>query len=153
MGVKISNLPAIATPALTDIFPVVQSGVTYKETMTQLINLFGFPVIWSNIAGTTQAAAVNNGYVVGNAGLTTITLPATSALGSILEIAGKGAGGWVIAQGAGQQIHIGSSVSTLGAGGSVASTNQYDSIKLVCITDDTIWSCVGGPQSSGLTVV
>lgn len=44
MGVKISNLPAIVTPAFTDIFPVVQAGVTYKETMTQLSGLFGLPV-------------------------------------------------------------------------------------------------------------
>lgn len=35
-GVKISNLPAIVTPAVTDIFPVVQAGVTYKMTITQL---------------------------------------------------------------------------------------------------------------------
>jgi len=39
MGVKISNLPAIVTPALSDVFPVVQSGVTYKETCTQLTTL------------------------------------------------------------------------------------------------------------------
>jgi len=39
MGVKISNLPAIVAPALTDIFPVVQDGVTYKETITQLSTL------------------------------------------------------------------------------------------------------------------
>ncbi|MCF1193416.1 hypothetical protein LRR18_17635, partial [Mangrovimonas sp. AS39] len=44
MGVKISNLPAIVTPALTDVFPVVQAGVTYKETMTQLSSLLGLPV-------------------------------------------------------------------------------------------------------------
>jgi hypothetical protein len=41
MGVKISNLPAIVAPALTDIFPVVQAGVTYKETVTQLATLLG----------------------------------------------------------------------------------------------------------------
>lgn len=35
-GVKISNLPAIVTPNVTDVFPVVQAGVTYKETVTQL---------------------------------------------------------------------------------------------------------------------
>ncbi len=40
-GIKISALPAIATPALTDIFPVVQGGVTYKETITQLSALLG----------------------------------------------------------------------------------------------------------------
>ncbi len=36
MGEKISQLDPIVTPALADIFPVVQSGVTYKETCTQL---------------------------------------------------------------------------------------------------------------------
>lgn len=44
MGVKISNLPAIATPAYTDVLPTVQSGVTYKVTNTQLAGLFGIPV-------------------------------------------------------------------------------------------------------------
>jgi hypothetical protein len=38
-GIKISNLPAIVAPALTDVFPVVQAGVTYKETVTQLQTL------------------------------------------------------------------------------------------------------------------
>lgn len=35
-GVKISALPAIVTPNVTDVFPVVQAGVTYKETVAQL---------------------------------------------------------------------------------------------------------------------
>lgn len=39
MGVKISQLPAVVTPALTDIFPIVQGGVTYHETVTQLVAL------------------------------------------------------------------------------------------------------------------
>ncbi len=41
-GVKISELPAIAAPALTDELPTVQSGVTYKVTNLQLSTLFGF---------------------------------------------------------------------------------------------------------------
>ena len=36
MGTKISNLPVIVTPALTDEFAVVQGNVTYRETITQL---------------------------------------------------------------------------------------------------------------------
>jgi len=40
MGVKISDLPDIVTPTLTDVFPVVQSGVTYKESMADLTSLF-----------------------------------------------------------------------------------------------------------------
>lgn len=38
-GVKISALPAIAAPAASDVFPVVQSGVTYQETITQLATI------------------------------------------------------------------------------------------------------------------
>lgn len=38
-GVKISALPAVPSAQLTDIFPVVQAGVTSKETVTQLISL------------------------------------------------------------------------------------------------------------------
>ena len=41
-GIKISALPAVGSAQLTDIFPVVQGGVTYKETSTQLATLFGF---------------------------------------------------------------------------------------------------------------
>jgi hypothetical protein len=39
-GVKISALPAIVTPALSDLFATVQSGTTYKVTGTQLVSLF-----------------------------------------------------------------------------------------------------------------
>jgi hypothetical protein len=53
MGVKISNLPVIVTPAFTDIFPVVQSGVTYKETFTQLSSLFATAGDNSNITSIT----------------------------------------------------------------------------------------------------
>jgi len=49
MGVKISNLPAIVTPAMSDIFPVVQGGVTFKESMTQLSSLFATAGANSNI--------------------------------------------------------------------------------------------------------
>lgn len=38
-GIKISQLPAIATPAASDVFPVVQNGVTYQETVTQLSSI------------------------------------------------------------------------------------------------------------------
>lgn len=38
-GIKISGLPVIASPALSDTFPVVQSGVTYEESCTQLQTL------------------------------------------------------------------------------------------------------------------
>ena len=39
-GIKISALPAAASSQLTDIFPAVQSGVTYQETLQQVFDLF-----------------------------------------------------------------------------------------------------------------
>lgn len=108
---------------------------------------------WYTITAASQQMDSNNGYAANNAGVVTLTLPTTSTAGDLLEIAGQGAGGWLIAQAAAQQIHIGSSASTLGAGGSVASTNQFDSLRLRCLVANTIWTALGAPQSAGLTIV
>lgn len=68
MGVKISALPAVAIPALTDIFPIVQSGVTYKETVQQLATLIGGSIA-PNVLGTANQIIVTPG--VGNVTLST----------------------------------------------------------------------------------
>ncbi len=39
-GVKISGLPPVGSALLTDIFPVVQAGITSKETIQQVLTLF-----------------------------------------------------------------------------------------------------------------
>ncbi len=106
---------------------------------------------WNEITGTSSGMAVNNGYIANNGSLVTLTLPATAALGSILEVSGKGAGGWSIAQNSGQTIHFGASNTTTGVGGSLSSTLQYDTVRMVCITANTdfvVLSSVGN-----LTVV
>ena len=82
--------------------------------------------------------SVNTGYIINNgASLVTATLPATAAQGSILSIVGSSSGGWTIAQNSGQTIHLGSSTTTTGVGGNLSSSNQYDSIQLVCVTANT----------------
>ena len=257
MGVKISNLPAIVAPALTDIFPVVQGGVTYKETVTQLSSLIGLPgpvgatgtvlrsngaawvattstfadtyavstllyagtsntvsglatansaalvtngsgvpswqvlaagqilvgttasapaaasissgtgitvtnssgaitvsatgagSAWSTVAGTTQAVAVNNGYISGNAGATTFTLPATAAIGSFVAVEGLGAGGWILTANTGQTIKIGT--STTSSAGTLTSAAASDNVYVRCIVANTTWR-VTSTNSTGLTV-
>lgn len=104
---------------------------------------------WSTIAGTSQAAAVDNGYVVGNASQTTITLPATAAVGAAVGVEGLGAGGWVLTAAASQTIRIGSSVTS--TAGSLTSTNQYDNVYVTCIVANTTWK-VRSTNSAGLTV-
>jgi hypothetical protein len=94
---------------------------------------------WVVVAGTTQAMAVNTGYTSNNAGLCTLTMPATAAVGDTLVVTGLGAGGWLIAQNASQLVHVGSSVTTTGTGGSIASTNAFDAITFTCVVANTTW--------------
>jgi hypothetical protein len=106
----------------------------------------GGGLAWTDVAGIAQAMAVNSGYTANNAGLVTLTLPASAVYGSVFKVVGKGAGGWKIAQNAGQTIHFGSINTTAGAGGSLASTFRYDAIELVTTaadTDFTVQSSIG----------
>lgn len=111
----------------------------------------GTGITWNEVTGTSQAAAVNNGYIANNASLVTITLPDTAAVGSIVRIAGKGAGGWRLAQNASESINFGSSVTTTGAGGYLEFTNQYDAVEVLCIVADTTWVVLS--SVGNLTVV
>lgn len=92
----------------------------------------GSAILWNNVTGTTQAMAANNGYIANNAGLVTFTLPAVVSVGSRMAIAGNGAGGWTIAQNAGQQMHLLGSSTTAGVGGSLSSTTRYDCLEMIC---------------------
>jgi hypothetical protein len=105
---------------------------------------------WTVVSGTSQAMAVNNGYVTNNAGLVTLTLPASSIVGDEIDIIGKGAGGWKVQCGGGQTIVVGSSTTT--SGGSVASTNAKDSFYMICTAANTEWTVASAPQSAGLTI-
>lgn len=94
---------------------------------------------WSEVTGTTQSMAVLTGYIANNAGLVTLTLPATAVVGDVVRVSGKGAGGWLIAQNASGQIHFGSSSTTAGVGGSLASTHRRDAVELLCVVANNEW--------------
>jgi hypothetical protein len=151
-GVKISALPVGSAATLTDILPVVQGGVTSQETLAQVRTLLIGSGNWTVVTGTSATMVSGGGYISNNGSLVSLTLPATSSVGDSLFIAGLGAGGWSILQGASQIIHIGSVASTAGAGGSVSSTNRYDSVELVCAIANTTWLSLGGPQGN-ITIV
>lgn len=95
---------------------------------------------WTHVTGTSQTMASFNGYVADNAGLVTLALPATSALGDEIIIMGRGSGGWSISQAAGQQIIWESSSSSVGVPGSVSSINRRNSIYMVCTAANTEWT-------------
>lgn len=100
------------------------------------------PAPYVNVTATTQAMAVNTVYGANNAALVTLTLPATAAQGDTLQLVGVGAGGWRVAQAAGQQVHFGNLSSTVGATGRLDSTHPRDSIELICIVANTTWQVV-----------
>jgi len=106
---------------------------------------------YNEIAGTTQQAVADTVYTCNNAGLVTVTLPDTAAVGTTLGIIGKGAGGFLIAQNASESIHVGTVTSTVGVGGSVASTEQYDVIYMVCTVADLTWTAT--QMIGNLTIV
>jgi hypothetical protein len=93
---------------------------------------------YNDVSGTSQAAVVNNGYVISNSAQTTVTLPATAAEGSRVAVQGKGAAGWILAANTGQTIHLGSSASSVA--GSLTSTNLWDTVTVVCVTANTTWA-------------
>jgi len=106
---------------------------------------------WNEETGTSATMAVQNGYIANNAGLVTLTLPSTAALGEVVQVVGKGAGLFRIAQNAGQTIHYIDSDTTTGAGGSLTALEQYAAIELVCITANTDWAALD--SAGNFTVV
>lgn len=111
----------------------------------------GGVIAWTDVGGTSQAMAANNGYTANNLSLVTFTLPASCGYGKIFRIVGKGLGLWRIAQNAGQTMHFGNLDTTTGASGYIESTQQYDAIELLCTVEDTDFTVINGPQGD-LTV-
>lgn len=120
-------------------------------SVTFAVTSGGFNIVNQNTSSATLAA--QNNYIINNgASLVTLTLPTTAALGDTYIITGQSSGGWEIAQTAGQTIHIVAQTTTSGVGGSLASTNQYDNVSVICIIANTTFA-VTNMVSAGLTIV
>lgn len=59
---------------------------------------------WIPTNGTAIQAVIDTGYLLNNSQLVTVTLPSSPNAGDIVRISGAGAGGWKVAQNAGQSI-------------------------------------------------
>lgn len=105
---------------------------------------------WVAVSGTSQACAVNTGYISNNAAQTTFTAPATAAVGDQIVIKGVGAGGWIMTANSGQTIRLGTAVTA--TAGTVTSANGNDSFKMTCIVANTTWS-IDYAISTGLDLV
>jgi hypothetical protein len=107
---------------------------------------------WHEVT-TDTAMVATDGYSVKSAlGVPAVmTLPVTAAFGTIIEITGNSTDLYTIVQNASQQIQWDGLVTTLGAGGSLQSTQPFQSIKLLCVEADLIWNVLS--STGNFTIV
>ena len=127
-----------------------RNGVAHFDSAFFSVSAAGFVSLASapssfswNLITLNTVGAANNGYIaISPGGALTVSLPAVSAVGDIFELALDGATSWQITQAAGQQIRFGNTTTTLGAAGSITSTDQGDAIRLVCWGPNTLWTAL-----------
>lgn len=103
--------------------------------------------IW-NLIGTSQTLSSNQGYICTGGGTLSLLLPPVSALGDIIEVTLDGSSGFSITQGAGQSVRFGNVTTTAGVGGRISSTQQGDTVRMVCQIANLKWnvlSSMGNP--------
>lgn len=98
-----------------------------------------------------DAALVNNNAYINikTPALLTMTLPAAAAVGTMIILQGSavGDGGWKITTGGGQNIQVGNQ----NAATSIASSDDNDSVTMICTVADTTWNVVA--SVGNLTIV
>ncbi|MBL8341893.1 MAG: hypothetical protein JNL30_10530 [Rubrivivax sp.] len=104
VGVTCAHGGKIVTSGLDTNRNSVLDGGEVASTTTLCQPSPGAALAWVQVAGTSQAMAPDTGYVATSTSLTTLTLPASPALGDIVVVNGVGSGGWKVAQNAGQFI-------------------------------------------------
>lgn len=141
--ILIGNASSVATPGNL----VAGIGISIGHVGNDLtVTATAGGVGWTVVTGLSQQMDVDSGYISNNAVPVELILPVLSSVGSEIDIMGLGAGGWVVAQNASQVIHIGSASTSAGVGGSIESTNRYDSLTLICTVANTTWNVLGAPQ-------
>ncbi len=120
--------------------PITVTGNAATSTLT--ISISGASFTW-NVIGASQTLAVENGYFCTSGGALSLALPAVSAVGDSIQVSLDGSTSWTITQpNAASRIRIGNQQTTLGVGGTLASTAQGDTIELVCETANARWVVV-----------
>ena len=126
------------------------TGTTAASWAAQIYSSPAAAFAWVPVSGTSQACAVNTGYISNNAAQTTFTAPAVMAVGDVIIVKGVGAGGWIMTANTGQTIRLGTAVTA--SAGTVTSANGNDGFKMTCLVANTTWS-IDYAISSGLNLV
>lgn len=123
MSTKFSQFASGGVAEQGDIIVGLKSGNNAKFTLPA----FG-GVTWQTVTGS-QTLISANGYVTNSASIIRLGMPLVISIGDIFEVANINSGGWQINLNAGQYIRVGNRQTT--SGGSVASTDIGDSVRLV----------------------
>jgi hypothetical protein len=97
------------------------------------------------VAGASQAMTSNHSYIANDNALTTFTLPASSAVGDILQIVGSAlnTGGWKVTYTTGQIIWGPAGSSTVTTGNAASSAAAAQSVTMVCVVANTNFNLIG----------
>jgi len=151
-GIKISALSAVSSALYTDFLPVVQGGVTQKETLSQISILFGFDPISNFLTmskGGTNANLTPTLGAIPYSTASSLALLAPGTAGQLLTSGGAGAPTWTtgtfpVSPGAAGNVLVSdgtnwtSSSSTLiTALGAQAQALNMNSHKVTNVTDPT----------------
>jgi hypothetical protein len=93
------------------------------------------------VAGASQAMTSNHSYIANDSAQTTFTLPATSAVGDIIQIIGSSlnTGGWTVTYTTNQIIWGPAGHSTLTSGAATSASAAAQVMTIVCTVANTIW--------------
>lgn len=126
------------TPStLTEGFGITIDNAPGAITITQ-----NGQVPWELITGTTHQMEIGISYATQNSGLVTLTLPEEVPFGTEFTVTNIGTGDWRIAQNSGQQIRFGNTLTTAGETGNLESLRSGDTVRFVCVEEDTLFHVI-----------
>lgn len=135
ISIEAQTSQALAAADATKIGLCNFNSANFSVTATGFVSIAGGGgMTWTEVTGTSQSAAVGNGYVANNAGLVTVTLPATCAIGDTVKVVGKGAGLFRITHPSTNNIFFVDTGYT-----NITALERYDSISVRCITANSQW--------------
>ena len=135
-----------AVPAMDNINIIGAGGATTSATGDTITITAGGggSFTWNEVTGTSDTMNGDNGYIANNAAPVDLTLPPSAAVGEIIRVVGKGAGGWFISQNPSQQIFFLTDATTIGATGTLTPNESIAAIEMVCTTTDLEFTVLSG---------
>ncbi len=140
-----------ATPSLGILNIFGSTGITTSASGNTVTITSNATLTWSSISSSQSLVADNGYFVVAPGAAVSLNLPGSSSVGDIIVVTLDGATSFTIAQSAGQTIRMGNRVTTSGAGGSIASNDQGDTLYMVCQTANLQWNVIN--SMGNLTIV